>query len=103
MSIYINKDTRVLVQGITGKAGFFHTTRCLLTARKLLVVFHRVKAGRLWKGCRFMIQFLQRWKKSQLMQPFFLFLLHLPKMLLLRPLTAGVKVIVLDSRAYPPA
>ena len=29
MSILVNKDTRLLVQGITGKAGSFHTTQCL--------------------------------------------------------------------------
>jgi succinyl-CoA synthetase alpha subunit len=29
MSILVNKDTRVVVQGITGKAGGFHTQQCL--------------------------------------------------------------------------
>ncbi len=29
MSILINKDTRVVTQGITGKTGEFHTTQCL--------------------------------------------------------------------------
>jgi succinyl-CoA synthetase alpha subunit len=29
MSILVNRDTRVLCQGITGKAGAFHTTGCL--------------------------------------------------------------------------
>ena len=29
MSILVNKDTRVVVQGITGKAGAFHTQQCL--------------------------------------------------------------------------
>src|ERR1700741_2438280 len=28
MSIYINKDTRVITQGITGKTGQFHTEKC---------------------------------------------------------------------------
>ena len=29
MSIYINKDTRVITQGITGKTGQFHTEKCI--------------------------------------------------------------------------
>ncbi|MCP3921008.1 MAG: succinate--CoA ligase subunit alpha [Desulfobacterales bacterium] len=29
MSIYINKDTKLLVQGITGKEGMFHTQQCV--------------------------------------------------------------------------
>ena len=29
MSILINKDTRVICQGITGKVGAFHTKGCL--------------------------------------------------------------------------
>ena len=28
MSIYINKDTKVITQGITGKTGQFHTEKC---------------------------------------------------------------------------
>ena len=29
MSIFVNKDTRVLVQGITGREGMFHTRQCI--------------------------------------------------------------------------
>ena len=29
MSIYVNKDTKVITQGITGKTGQFHTEKCI--------------------------------------------------------------------------
>ena len=29
MSIFVGKDTRVLVQGITGNEGSFHTRQCI--------------------------------------------------------------------------
>ena len=29
MSIYINKNSRVITQGITGKTGQFHTEKCI--------------------------------------------------------------------------
>ena len=29
MSILVNKDTRLVVQGITGKTGTFHTQQCI--------------------------------------------------------------------------
>ncbi|MBC8347553.1 MAG: succinate--CoA ligase subunit alpha, partial [Verrucomicrobia bacterium] len=29
MSVLVNKDTRVVVQGITGSAGSFHTSQCI--------------------------------------------------------------------------
>ena len=29
MSILVNKDTRLIVQGITGKTGTFHTKQCV--------------------------------------------------------------------------
>ena len=28
MSILINKESKILVQGITGKSGLFHTQQC---------------------------------------------------------------------------
>ena len=29
MSVLVNKDTRLVVQGITGSAGSFHTIQCM--------------------------------------------------------------------------
>ncbi|MCC6361403.1 MAG: succinate--CoA ligase subunit alpha [Phycisphaerales bacterium] len=36
MSILVNKDSRVLCQGITGKAGAFHTAQCLAYGTKMV-------------------------------------------------------------------
>lgn len=36
MSILVNKDTRVICQGITGKAGAFHTAQCLEYGTKVV-------------------------------------------------------------------
>ena len=36
MSILINKDTRVICQGITGKVGEFHTRGCLEYGTKMV-------------------------------------------------------------------
>jgi len=36
MSILVNKNTRVICQGITGKAGSFHTTQCLEYGTKIV-------------------------------------------------------------------
>jgi succinyl-CoA synthetase alpha subunit len=36
MSILINKDTRVVCQGLTGKAGEFHSKNCLDYGTKLV-------------------------------------------------------------------
>ncbi len=36
MSILVNKDTRVICQGITGQAGSFHTSQCLAYGTKMV-------------------------------------------------------------------
>ncbi|MGZ8441656.1 MAG: succinate--CoA ligase subunit alpha, partial [Candidatus Deferrimicrobiaceae bacterium] len=45
MSIYINKDTRVLVQGITGSVGAFHTQQMLEYGTKIVGGVTPGKAG----------------------------------------------------------
>ncbi|SQE80729.1 Succinyl-CoA ligase [ADP-forming] alpha chain [Staphylococcus aureus] len=34
MSVFIDKNTKVMVQGITGSTALFHTKQCLIMVRK---------------------------------------------------------------------
>src|SRR4029079_1589175 len=45
MSILINKNTRVVCQGITGKAGEFHSKNCIEYGTKLVAGLTPGKAG----------------------------------------------------------
>lgn len=45
MSILVNKDTRLLCQGITGKAGAFHAAQCLAYGTKLVAGVTPGKGG----------------------------------------------------------
>ncbi len=45
MSIFVNKDTRVLVQGITGKEGQFHTRQCIAYGTKVVAGVTPGKGG----------------------------------------------------------
>jgi succinyl-CoA synthetase alpha subunit len=45
MSILINKDTRILVQGITGKHGSFHAEQCLAYGSKIVAGVTPGKGG----------------------------------------------------------
>ena len=45
MSIFVNKDTRVLVQGITGNEGSFHTRQCLAYGTRVVAGVTPGKGG----------------------------------------------------------
>ncbi|TPW27969.1 succinate--CoA ligase subunit alpha [Pararhizobium mangrovi] len=49
MSILVNKDTKVLVQGLTGKTGTFHTEQALAYhGTKMVAGIHPKKGGETW-------------------------------------------------------
>ena len=51
MSILVNKDTKVLVQGLTGKTGTFHTEQALAYYNTQMVGgIHPKKGGETWTG-----------------------------------------------------
>jgi succinyl-CoA synthetase alpha subunit len=50
MSILVNKNTRVICQGITGSAGSFHTDQCLKYGTKFVGGVTPKKGGTTWTG-----------------------------------------------------
>lgn len=50
MSIYVNKDTKVLVQGMTGKAGWFHTQACIEYGTQVVAGVSPGKGGTTHEG-----------------------------------------------------
>ncbi len=53
MSILVNKDTKILVQGLTGKTGGFHTEQALAYYNtKMVGGVHPAKGGQMARPCR---------------------------------------------------
>ena len=53
MSILINKDTKIIVQGLTGRTGTFHTEQALAYhGTKMVAGTHPKKGGESWTGSK---------------------------------------------------
>jgi succinyl-CoA synthetase alpha subunit len=50
MSVLVDKNTRLLVQGITGKSGAFHAKNCLEYGTNIVAGVTPARGGELWEG-----------------------------------------------------
>ncbi|MEM6761585.1 MAG: hypothetical protein AAF615_01785, partial [Pseudomonadota bacterium] len=51
MSILVDKDTKIIVQGLTGKTGTFHTEQALAYhGTQMVAGVHPKKGGETWTG-----------------------------------------------------
>ena len=49
MSIFVGKETRLLVQGITGREGSYHTSRCIEYGTEVVAGVTPGKGGQLFE------------------------------------------------------
>ena len=80
MGVYINKDTKVIVQGITGSTAAFHTKQMLEYGTKIVAGVTPGKGGEEKKVFRYIIQFLKLLQKQVRTLPLSMFQLRLLRM-----------------------
>lgn len=101
MSIYVDKNTRVLVQGITGKQGSFHTGQMLAYGTNIVAGVSPGKAGQSVEGVMVYDTVFAAAEK----QPIDASILFIPapfaKDAALEALDAGVKILVLIPEHIP--
>ncbi len=101
MSIFIDKQTRVLVQGITGKQGSFHTGQMIAYGTKIVGGISPGKGGQTVEGVPVFDTVFEALEK----QPVDASILFIPapyaKDAALEALDAGVKIIVLIPEHIP--
>jgi succinyl-CoA synthetase alpha subunit len=101
MSIYINKDTRVLVQGITGKQGSFHTSQMLAYGTKIVGGISPGKGGQTVEGVPVYDTVFAAVEKEQADAAILFIPAPFAKDAAFEALDAGVKVIVLIPEHIP--
>ncbi len=73
MSILVNKDTNVLVQGITGKEGSFHAQKCLEYGTKIVAGVTPFKGKTLFNGSVPVFNTIEEAKKEHLIDATMIF------------------------------
>jgi succinyl-CoA synthetase alpha subunit len=101
MSIYINKDTRVLVQGITGKQGSFHTNQMLAYGTKIVGGISPGKGGQTVEGVPVYDTVFAAVEKEPVDAAILFIPAPFAKDAAFEALDAGVKVIVLIPEHIP--
>ena len=69
MSILLNKDSKILVQGITGRSGLFHTQQCRDYGSQLSAGVTPGKGGIISKEYRYLIPWKKLFTIPRLMYP----------------------------------
>ena len=77
MSVFINKDTKVIVQGITGATALFHTKQMLEYGTKIVGGVTPGKGGQKLKEFRFLIRLKKQLIQLEQLHLLFMFQLHL--------------------------
>ena len=68
MSILVDKNTRLLVQGITGKAGGFHAKQCAEYGTNVVAGVTPGRGGETWEGTVPRFQYLYRSTRENRLQ-----------------------------------
>jgi succinyl-CoA synthetase alpha subunit len=101
MSIFINKETRVLVQGITGKQGSFHTAQMLEYGTKIVAGVSPGKGGQSVEGVPVFDTVFAAMEKEPVDASILFIPAPFAKDAAYEALAAGVKLIVLIPEHIP--
>ncbi|MDY6826160.1 MAG: succinate--CoA ligase subunit alpha [Bacillota bacterium] len=101
MAIYINRDTRVLVQGITGRQGSFHTGQMLAYGTKIIGGVSPGKSGQLVEGVPVYDTVFAAMEKELAEASVIFIPASLAKDAALEALDAGIKILVLITEHIP--
>ncbi len=101
MSIYINEDTRVLVQGITGNQGSFHTAQMLEYGTKIVGGVSPGKAGQQVEGVPVFGTVFEAVEKVQPQASILFIPAPFAKDAAMEAIDAGIKVMVMIPEHIP--